>query len=238
MNTTPRSSSAKRVSATGFRAAAMAALLGFAAVPALAQAPAAPAPGAPAPETARAAILRFPAKGGAALTVSTPAFKDGADIPYENTQYRANTFPGLTWSKGPAGTKSYAVIMQDTELMIRGNPILHWTLFNIPASVTKMDVGMTTQPAGAAYGPNYKGANQPYLGPRTPAGPKHHYHIQIFALDTVIADPAAGSSFEALTGAINGHVLASGEVIGLGSVDPTAPPPPPRPAAAAAPAAK
>jgi para-nitrobenzyl esterase len=223
---------------TTLRAAAMAALLGFAAVPALALAQA-PAPATPAPETARAAILRFPARTGAVLQVSTPAFKDGADIPYENTQYRANTFPGLSWSKGPAGTKSYAVIMQDTELMIRGNPILHWTLFNIPASVTRMDAGMTTQPAGATYGPNYKGANQPYLGPRTPPGPKHHYHIQVFALDAAIAGPAAGSSFEALTGAINGHVLASGEVVGLGSADPTAPPPPPRPVVLpVAPAAK
>ena len=231
MNTTLRSSSAKRRSARGLRAAAMAALLGLAAVPALAQAP---APGAPAPETARAAILRFPAKGGATLKVSTSAFKEGADIPYENTQYRTNTFPGLSWTRGPAGTRSYAVIMQDTELMIRGNPILHWTLFNIPASVTTMETGMAAQPAGATYGPNYKGANQPYLGPRTPLGPKHHYHIQVFALDTTIADPAAGSSFEALTGAIAGHVLASGEVVGLGSADPTAPPPPPRPAAPAA----
>jgi para-nitrobenzyl esterase len=213
---------------TPLRAAAMAALLGLAAAPAaFAQAP---APATPAPETARAAIVRFPAKGGATLKVTTPAFKDGADIPFENTQYRTNTFPGLSWTKGPAGTKTYAVIMQDTEMMIRGAPILHWTLFNIPASVTRMDAGMTTQPAGATYGPNYKGANQPYLGPRTPPGPKHHYHIQVFALDATVPD-AAGSSFDALTAAIDGHVLASGEVIGLGSVDPTAPPPPPRPAA-------
>ena len=57
------------------------------------------------------ALVEFPAKGGATLTVSTPAFSNNGDIPYENTQYRGNVFPGLTWSAGPSGTKSYAVIM-------------------------------------------------------------------------------------------------------------------------------
>src|SRR3954464_3640184 len=79
------------------------------------------------------ALVEFPAKTGAKLTVTSPAFQNGGDIPFENTQYRGNTFPGLSWSPGPAGTKSYAVIMQDTAVIMRdGYPILHWTLWNIP----------------------------------------------------------------------------------------------------------
>jgi hypothetical protein len=35
------------------------------------------------------------------LTVTSPAFSDGGEIPYENTQYRGNIFPGLTWTAGP-----------------------------------------------------------------------------------------------------------------------------------------
>jgi phosphatidylethanolamine-binding protein (PEBP) family uncharacterized protein len=58
-----------------------------------------------------------------------------------------------------------------------------------------------------------------YLGPRTPAGPKHRYHIQIFALDlTLPAD--AFATYATLTAAMKDHVLASGEVIGLGQVAP------------------
>ena len=34
-------------------------------------------------------------------------------------------------------------------------------------------------------------------------------------------------NLDALLGAMKGHVLASGELIGLGQVDPTAPPPAP-----------
>ena len=162
----------------------------------------------------------------ARLTVTSPAFKTGGDMPFENTQYRGNIFPGLAWSAGPAGTKSYAVVMQDTDRPIAGNkPLLHWSMFTVPPSVRKLEAGMTTPPAGAADGPNFKGANQAYLGPHTPPGPKHHYHFQVFALDTVLADP--GASFDAMAAAMTGHVLASGEVVALAQVDPTAAPPKP-----------
>jgi para-nitrobenzyl esterase len=205
------------------------------AMPALAQAPMPPAPAAG--PTRPNAMVEFPAKGSAKLTVTSPAFTDGGDIPYENTQYRTNTFPGLAWTKGPAGTKSYAVIMQDTCGARNGAPILHWTLYNVPVGITKLDAGMaaTANPAGSSYGPGLRGASQPYNGPRTPAGPKHPYHMQVFALDTTLtADPAL--DYDGLVNQMKGHILADGEVVGMGSVDPTAPPPPPRPAAPPAPA--
>jgi para-nitrobenzyl esterase len=192
------------------------------AAPAFAQAP------PPATEVGlpQLALTTVPAKGGAKLTVTSPAFKHMADIPFENTQYQGNKFPGLEWTAGPAGTKSYVVIMQDTDAVMRGGPILHWTAFNI--SGTKLDAGMTALPAGATYGPNIRGTNQAYMGPRTPAGPKHRYHLQVFALDTTLDPATAGASLDALTGAMKDHVLASGELIGLGSVDPSAPAPAPR----------
>ena len=169
------------------------------------------------------ALANFPAKDGAKLTVTTPAFADGGDIPFENTQYRGNIFPGLAWTKGPPATKSYAVIMQDADAMRNGAPILHWTMVNVPATVTKLDAAMSAPPAGAQYGPNIRGPNQPYTGPRTPAGPKHRYHLQIFALDiTIPADALA--TYATLTDAMKDHVLASGQVVGLGQVDPQAPP--------------
>ena len=170
---------------------------------------------------ARTALDLMPAK--AKLTVTTPAFKNGEQIPFENTQYRTNTFPGLSWSKGPAATKTYAIIMQDNSLLLRGAPILHWTLFNIPASVTKLDAGMAPSgnPPGSAYGPNYLGAAKPYTGPRTPPGPGDDYHFEVFALDTTI--PAeAGSDYAAMTKAMAGHILASGEVVGHAIADPSA----------------
>jgi para-nitrobenzyl esterase len=162
---------------------------------------------------AQLALINLPAKGGAKLTVMSPAFKAGGDIPFENTQYRGNVFPGLSWTPGPAGTKTFVVIMQDPDAMRNGAPILHWTMINIPATTTKLEAAMAAPPPGAQYGPNMRGVNQPYMGPRTPPGPKHRYHFQIFALDTTI--PAA-TTYAALTAAMKDHVLASGELIGLG----------------------
>ena len=212
---------------------AIAAVLGLAAAPAaFAQSP-------PPPATevgiAKLALTTVPAKGDAKLTVTTPAFKSGEDIPFKNTQYQGNIFPGLSWTKGPAATKSYVIIMQDTDIMVRDAPILHWTMYDIPAATTKLDPAMSAPPAGASYGPNITGPAKAYMGPRTPAGPKHRYHLQVFALDTTIgANPTL--TYDALLTGMQGHVLASGQVIGLGQVDPSAPPPPPRPAPAAAPA--
>lgn len=187
------------------------ALLAIAA-PAAAQ----PTPAVPPEPTA---LQMFPARGGKRLTVTTPAFKDGDDIPWAHTQWKTNTFPGLQWSGAPRGVKSYAVIMQDPDLKVRGGAVLHWTLFNIPPSVTRLPPGMTAPPEGSAYGPNYKGAAQAYLGPRTPANRKDHYHFAVFALDVTVP-PEAGSDFAVLTKAMDGHVLASGEVVGLAQAYP------------------
>ena len=181
----------------------------------------APPPKDPEAGIAQLALTNAPAKGNAKLTVTSPAFKNMSDIPFENTQYRGNVFPGLAWSAGPAGTKSYAIIMQDADAMRAEMPILHWTMVNIPATVTKLEAGMTEPPAGAQNGPNIRGPDHPYMGPRTPAGPKHRYHFQVFALDTTLPDDAR-ATYDALVAAMKDHVLASGEVIGLGQVAPSA----------------
>ena len=174
---------------------------------------------APSPGAAQLALATVPAKSAARLTVESPAFQNGGDIPFENTQYRGNVFPGLSWSHGPSRTRSYVIIMQDPDSLSDGMPILHWTMFNIPKSVTKLDAGMTEPPAGSSYGANIRGPNHAYMGPHTPPGPKHHYHLQLFALDTTLA-PNAGDSYAALTQAMQGHVLAEGELVGLAQADP------------------
>lgn len=193
-----------------------AAILGITAAPAAyaQQAPPANEVGA-----SQLAIVNLPAKGGATLTVTTPAFAAGGDIPFENTQYRGNVFPGLAWTAGPAGTKSYVVIMQDADALSRGAPIFHWSMVNIPPSATTLPAAMTAPPEGAQYGPNIRGPSHAYMGPHTPPGPKHRYHMQVFALDASIA-PGGGATYADLTSAMKDHVLASGEIVGLGQAPP------------------
>jgi para-nitrobenzyl esterase len=163
------------------------------------------------------ALAAIPPKAGARLTVGSPSFKDGDYIPLENTQYGRNVFPGLVWTGGPKGTVSYVVIMQGESLRGTGTSI-HLTLLNVPVDVTKLEAGMTTPPSGATYGPNVHGLNQPYAGPHTHTPATQRYHFQVFALDTVIqSDPRL--TFEAVESALTGHVLASGELVGLAAKD-------------------
>lgn len=172
------------------------------------------------------AILTAPATAGGKLTVTTPGWKDGEDIAFRYTQYQGNSFPGLEWSAGPSGTQSYAIIMQDPDISIRGNPVLHWSMMNIPASVTKLEAGMAPEgkPAGSIYGPNYQGVSKPYLGPRTPPGPKDRYYFQVFALDVMLPSDLAPRTYDDLIAPMMGHVLASGMVMGQAQADPAAPP--------------
>lgn len=168
------------------------------------------------------AFITVPAKSSEHLSVSTSAFANNGDIPFENTLYKSNTFPGLKWSAGPRGTKSYVIIMQDIDGS-RGDaglPILHWSMGNITPGTLELAAGMTSPPEGSVYGPNVRGANQPYMGPRTPAGPKHRYHFQVFALDTMLPTEAF-ATYDALISAMKDHVLASGELVGLGQIMPS-----------------
>ena len=77
----------------------------------------------------------MPAKGGATLTVTSPDFKAGGALDDKFTQNGDNKSPAINWTKGPAGTQSYALLTEDAGA--KGpNPIIHWVIYNIPAAAT------------------------------------------------------------------------------------------------------
>jgi para-nitrobenzyl esterase len=172
------------------------------------------------------------AKAGAKLVVTSPAFKNGGDIPWENTGFRSNTFPGLSWTKGPAGAQTYVVVMQGVELP-EGAPStgsedeklgtsIHFLMYNLPATMTKLDAGITAAPAGVNQGSTVHGFKDIYAGPHTHSTTRHDYHLQVFAVDKAIAvDPKM--TLAALEKAMHGHVLASGELVGWCGLDPQSP---------------
>lgn len=145
------------------------------------------------------------------LSVTSPAFENGRAIPCRNTQYCGNAFPGLAWTAGPAGTRSYVVIMQGPGEGPETS--IHLTVFNISARVRQLPTGMIDPPAGASLGPNVHGLHHTYAGPH-PHGRAHNvYHLQVFALDGRV-HPTSPVTFNKLITTMRGHVLASGELVG------------------------
>ena len=183
-------------------------LMRYVAFAAVAVAIAAPALAAPAKTLA---IAEPALKGTRALKVSSPRIPSGGAIPEEFTSYGASISPPLAWSKGPYGSRAFALIIEDPDAPLP-LPFTHWMVWNIPAGVPRLDQGAV--PVEAVQGKLMFVGKVGYMGPRPPPGPAHHYHFEVFALDRPL-DLASGAERAALLDAMKGHVLASGEFVGL-----------------------
>ena len=99
-----------------------------------------------------------------------------------------NQSPALAWTGAPAGTKCFAITVYDPDAPT-GSGFWHWTVVNIPASVTSLprnagEAGGKNLPAGAVTGRTDFGSAA-YGGPCPPAGDKaHRYVFTVFAVKT------------------------------------------------------
>jgi para-nitrobenzyl esterase len=161
-------------------------------------------------------LNQVPAPSGATLLVTSPSFAAGAEIPFASTQYGLNRFPGLSWSKGPVGTRSYVAVVQGVHGKDASDfgTSLHLVVYNISGEITALPIGMEIAPSGSAYGPNVHGPASSYVGPHPHEPGPHPYHAEIFALDTVLSIEK-GVTLDGLKQAMSGHVLASGDLAGI-----------------------
>jgi hypothetical protein len=159
--------------------------------------------------------------GGPAMTLTTPAFPDGGDIPVKYTQAGDQTSPALTWAHAPAATVSFVLHVHDMDVVHNHttDDQLHWVVWNIPPTSTGMPEGV---PKGADLkdGSHQTSASgQFFRGPGAGAnGPKHHYMFEVFALDTKVDVPAETDPFDTWTSvakAMQGHILAKAVYGGL-----------------------
>lgn len=164
------------------------------------------------------AIDRPETQAPASLDISSPACEEGEAIPVIYSEYEQGISFPLEWARGPEGTASYVLIMEDPDAAMP-RPFVHWVAWNIPADVTTLREGLVEEdllddPWGLRQGVTSRGTIG-YLGPRPPAGdPAHVYHVQLFALDRVLDLPLTGADRDQVLAAASGHVLARGELTG------------------------
>jgi Raf kinase inhibitor-like YbhB/YbcL family protein len=151
-----------------------------------------------------------------ALTITSPAFAPGTAIPARFTCQGEDLSPPLIISGVPPGTKSLALIVDDPDAPDPAAPkmvYVHWVLYDLPPSTVALAEGLAPgrMPAGTRDGLNDWNRTG-YGGPCPPIG-RHRYFHKLFALDCVVGDRGPLRKTELLA-AIEGHVLASAQLMG------------------------
>ena len=154
-------------------------------------------------------------------------------------RYGEDKSPPLAWANAPEGTQSFAIIVDDPDAVKYEpgivSPRVHWVIWNIPADVTELAEHVATTTEVAAIGPNTRQGINDYetigwSGPCPPpnvisifarddhVGSKktqypHAYAFTVYALDGEL-DLAAGSNKNDLLAAMDGRILAAGQLTG------------------------
>jgi Raf kinase inhibitor-like YbhB/YbcL family protein len=148
------------------------------------------------------------------MHLSSTDFKDGSQIPAKYTCTGAGISPQLAWTAPPARTASFALIVTDPDAP-RGTWV-HWVLYNLPAGTRSLPEGLPALghlPDGALQGRNDFGEIG-YGGPCPPPGSPHHYVFTLYALDAKLNLPV-GEKRAQVEAVMQGHILASGRLVGL-----------------------
>jgi len=163
------------------------------------------------------------------MTLTTIAWPDGGLIPSKYTQAGPEISPGLQWSGAPQGTVSFVLLFHDVDTVVNGSSddILHWMLWNIPATATSIAPG---RPDGFEWEDGTRqlsASGSRYRGPgAAAAGPLHHYVMEIFALDTMLdikvnaqgpqePNPNVQTIRNSVMQAMVGHIRGKGAYVGL-----------------------
>ncbi len=147
------------------------------------------------------------------LSISSPAFQDGERIPAKYTCQGQDISPPLKWNRVPNETQSLALILDDPDAP--SGVFTHWVIFNLPPDSRELPEAVPAAsqlPSGALQGKNDFGKIG-YGGPCPPPGYPHRYRFTLYALDRQL-DLKAGSSKQQVLNAMEGHILAQGQLTG------------------------
>jgi Raf kinase inhibitor-like YbhB/YbcL family protein len=147
------------------------------------------------------------------LTLRTPAFEDGQPIPARYTADGENVSPPLEWSEAPAGTRSFALIMDDPDAP-RG-VFKHWAAYDIEAGRSRLAEGAAARRPEPLHQATNDYGHAGYDGPNPPRGHgTHHYRFQLMALDVSHLELPPRPSVDQVRSAARAHMLASCQIVG------------------------
>ncbi len=146
------------------------------------------------------------------LSLTSNAFASGQNIPSKYSCLGREISPNLSWTNFPTGTKSFALIVDDPDAPM--GTWVHWVMYNIPAATSSLPEAVPAAGQlsdGSLQGKNSSG-NLGYNGPCPPSG-THRYFFKLYALDATL-NLSPGASKDQLLKAMEGHILAQGELMG------------------------
>jgi Raf kinase inhibitor-like YbhB/YbcL family protein len=115
------------------------------------------------------------------MTVSSEAFSQNI-LPQRYTCHGPGISPPLDWSGAPAGTKSLAIVVDDSSAPI--TPFIYWLVFDIQPGTTDIQEGAR---AGARQALNSNHTVN-YDAP-CPVGHSHWYRFTVYALNRTLNLP-------------------------------------------------
>ena len=140
------------------------------------------------------------------MTLTSPAFADGEFIPRQFTCDGDNVPPPLVWSAAPAGTRSFALTVEDPDAP-RGT-FTHWVLYDIPPQASGWPHAESGKTLRNSFG------RSGYGGPCPPRGKgAHRYVFTIHAIDVRHLE-LDGDRLEDLRAALSTHALDVGRLVG------------------------
>ncbi len=143
------------------------------------------------------------------MPVSSEAFVSGI-LAQRYTCHGAKMSPPLNWSGAPEGTKSLALIVDDSSAPI--TPTIYWLVFDINPGTTDIQEGVL--PTGARQALNSAGTAT-YDAP-CPRGRPHSYRFTVYALNTTLKLPD-GAPLQAVWTAIAAATIGRGRIVVTGN---------------------
>jgi Raf kinase inhibitor-like YbhB/YbcL family protein len=139
------------------------------------------------------------------------AFADGGAIPSVFTCEGDNISPALVWAGEPAGTQSFALVMDDPDAP--AGTWNHWLLWDMPGTVHS--VPEHYRAAHAVHSGTNDFGKTGYGGPCPPKrGGSHRYFFRLYALDTPTLGVPQGARRKQLESTLRQHQLGIAEYMG------------------------